>query len=131
MPFRTMRLAEVNHDLYDGAMAEMRVPDWLWRRFADVVGDVGRTADLKQYMGWQIDNPDQWLGDDVEPPHDFPARLRVDNTLWQMFMDTVGEGFCSSRLRAYIWWRVQNPEEPLPGRRVPPIRRDSRQPIPV
>lgn len=103
------------------------LPLWLWRdRYAAVVGDVGRTADLKTFLAWRIDNPSVELGNDVAQPYDFLAKVRVDLELWQLFLDAVPDDEASSEIRRYIWWRVQHPSAPLPGRRVPPLQRWSR-----
>jgi hypothetical protein len=104
----------------------LRVPHWLWQQYAGVVGDVGRTSDLKKFVAWQIDNPDLEIGPDIEGPHDFLAKIRTELELWDLFLETVPEDDGAARLRAYIWWRVQNPSAPLPGRRMPPMRRQSR-----
>lgn len=106
----------------------LRAPLTLWRQYADVVGDIGRTSDLKLFMDWQVDNPDAEIGPDVDGPHDFLATLRVEAERWEMFLDTVPYDDGSARLRGYMWWRIQHPDEPLPGRRVPPMRRQSRRP---
>jgi hypothetical protein len=106
----------------------LRIPSWLWRRYAAVVGNVGRGPDLKIFMDWRIDNPDTRLGPDVAPPHDFLATFRVELERWELFTDTVADLDASAELRRYIWWRSQNPEEPLPGRRVPPLQRWKRRP---
>jgi hypothetical protein len=116
-----------------GVMADdhrsLRAPRWLWlERYPEVVGDVGRTADLKLFMDWQIDNPHARLGDDVPAPYDFLATFRVEAQRWDLFLDCVPEADASARLRGYMWWRVQHPAEPLPGRRVPPMRRDGHRP---
>lgn len=106
----------------------LRLPFWLWLDYADVIGDVGRTADLKVFMDWRIDN-DLPFGPDVDPPYDFLTTLRIESARWQLFMETVGEGECSSEMRRYIWWRVQHPAQPLPGRRLGPLRKQSRRPV--
>lgn len=43
-------------------------------------------------------------------------RFRVDDELWEAYTEVVGEGRRSADLRAYMEWRVENPNEPLPGR---------------
>lgn len=106
----------------------IRTPYWLWQQYASVVGDVGRTADLKRFQDWQIDNPGDTIGPDVDGPHDFLTTLRIETERWELFLDTVPDGDGSARMRAYMWWRVQHPTDPLPGRRVPPLRRQSRPP---
>lgn len=104
----------------------LRLPRALWERYEDVVGNIGRTADLKLFMDWRIDNPEVTLGPDVPPPHDFSATFRIEELRWEMFADTVGPGKVSGHLRRYVRWRVRNPDLPLPGRRLPPMRRNTR-----
>jgi hypothetical protein len=119
-------------DLYDVAMADdhhpLRLPHWLWKQYASVVGDIGRTSDLKRFMDWRLDDTDTVLGPDVAAPHDFLTTFRVEPMLWELFAGTVGDGNASGELRRYIWWRIQHPNEPLPGRRLPPMPRRSRRP---
>lgn len=102
----------------------LRAPHWLWAQHEQVVGN--HTADLKLYLDWRIHHPDIVLGPDVQPPHDFLAKIRVEQVLWDAFLDTVPDDEGSSDLRRYIWWRIQNPDLPLPGRRLPPLRRSGR-----
>lgn len=106
----------------------LRLPKWLWQQYARVVGDVGRTPDLKIFMDWCMDNTTVDLGPDVAAPYDFLATLRVEPERWEAFLDAVGDRGASRRLRTYIWWRVQHPHDPLPGRRLGPLRRSSRRP---
>ncbi len=106
----------------------LRLPHWIWDLYADVVGDIGRAADLRHYMDWRIDNPGVGLGDDVQPPHEFLTTLRVETIRWELFAEAVGESNASADLRRYIWWRLQHPAAPLPGRRLPPLRRSTRRP---
>jgi hypothetical protein len=101
----------------------LRVPRWLWDRYALVVGSFGRGPDLNAFILWQIDNPDVTLGEDVAPPNDFLATFLVEEDAWGQFSDIVGAGDYSSRLRAYVWWQVRNGGAPLPGRLDPPQRR--------
>lgn len=103
----------------------LRVPRWLWAKHAAVVGDIGRTADLKLFMDWKAENPDRVLGPDVSGPHDLLTTILVEQPRWDLFFETVGDGDCSIELRRYIAWRVEHPTEPLPGRRTPPLRRQS------
>jgi hypothetical protein len=35
----------------------LRVPDDLWDAYTEIVGNGGRSADLKAYMEWRVDNP--------------------------------------------------------------------------
>lgn len=106
----------------------LRVPSRLWNRYATVVGNIGRGPDLKRFMAWRLDDTQTVLGPDVDPPHDFTATFRIEPVRWQLFTDTIGEGEVSAELRRYIWWRVQHPSEPLPGRRLPPMVRHTRRP---
>lgn len=105
----------------------LRLPYWLWSRYEAVVGNIGRTPDLKRFMDWRIEEPDVQLGEDVELPYQFTATFRIESTRWDLFAETVGEGDVSADLRRYIWWRVQNPKAPLPGRRLPPMPRRTRR----
>jgi hypothetical protein len=115
-------------DLYDDAMADdnhhsLRVPARLWKQgYAALVGNNGRSTDLKMFIDWQARNPDAHLGEDIGEPYDFLATIRVEDELWEAFATAVGEKNCSSRLRAYIWWRVQNPDAALPGSETAPRR---------
>lgn len=38
-------------------LRRFRVPDELWDAYSAIVGDRGRSADLKSYMEWRVDNP--------------------------------------------------------------------------
>lgn len=105
----------------------LRLPSWLWKQYAAVVGNIGRTPDLKQFMAWRIEDTETVLGVDVAPPHDFTATFRIEQVRWELLAGTVGEGEISGELRRYIWWRVQNPDAPLPGRRLPPMPRRTRR----
>lgn len=126
-------LATVHRDLYDVAMAEnphrsLWLPQWLWTKYATVVGDRGRTADLKTFMDWRIDHTDLVLGPDVAAPYDFLATVRIESDRWDLYMATVGAGEGSAEMRRYIRWRIQHMSDPLPGRRLGPLRRNSRRP---
>lgn len=35
----------------------IRVDTDLWKTYAEIVGDGGRSADLKSYIEWRVDNP--------------------------------------------------------------------------
>ncbi len=35
----------------------VRVDRDLWEEYAEVVGDLGRSADLRAYIEWRVDNP--------------------------------------------------------------------------
>jgi hypothetical protein len=104
------------------------LPRWLWEQYGTIVGNVGRTGDLKVFMDWRIDHPDLVLGPDVDPPYDFLATLRIESDRWDMYLETVDDGAGSSGMRRYVSWRVQHPSKPLPGRRLGPLRRESPRP---
>lgn len=103
-----------------------RTPKWLWKAHGEVVGDVGRAPDLKEFMSWRIDNPGVPLGPDVDLPYEITPSVRVHPDLWTPFAGCVADGDCSAELRRYMNWRVAHPREPLPGRRRGPLRRQSR-----
>jgi hypothetical protein len=116
-------LAGVHPDRYAVAMPDnhrpLRVPRDLWDSYAAVAGAAGRTADLKVFIDWQNEHPDSELADDVDSPLDLLTTVRIELPRWNRFMTTVGSGACSARLRGYISWRIEHPEEPLPGSQVP------------
>lgn len=35
----------------------LRVEQSLWEAYTEIVGDGGRSADLKSYIEWRVDNP--------------------------------------------------------------------------
>lgn len=35
----------------------LRVDQSLWEAYTEIVGDLGRSADLKSYIEWRVDNP--------------------------------------------------------------------------
>lgn len=119
MPIYTMRTMSDEHHA-------LRLPRTLWARYGAVVGDLGRTADLKVYMDWLADNPHVILADDVPGPHDFLATFRVETARWELFTAAIGDSDYAPWVRRYINWRVQNPAQPLPGRRLGPLRRNRR-----
>lgn len=48
-------------------MHRIRAPKALWDAYAAVVGERGRSADLREYMEWRVENPDtplpgRWRG---------------------------------------------------------------------
>lgn len=43
-------------------------------------------------------------------------RFRADDELWDAYTDVVGERRRSADIRAYMEWRIENPDTPLPGR---------------
>lgn len=50
-------------------------------------------------------------------------RIRVEKALWEAYADVVGNGGRSADIKAYIAWRVDNPDTPLPGRRLGPVKK--------
>lgn len=56
-------LAQIKSDTYPQVMADgsdvrrIRVDTDLWRAYAEIVGNGGRSADIKAYIEWRIDNP--------------------------------------------------------------------------
>lgn len=38
-------------------MRRLRVATELWDAYTEIVGDAGRSADLKSYIEWRVDNP--------------------------------------------------------------------------
>lgn len=108
-----------------GLMADLdhhalRLPAAPWARFGEIVGN--RTADLKAYMDWCVANPDLWLAEDLSGPHRFIATFRIEPARWELFNASLGDCDYSSRLRSYIGWRIEHPNEPLPGRRITPVQ---------
>lgn len=39
----------------------LRIPDEIWEAFGDLVGNGGRSAAIRNYIEWQLANPDQPL----------------------------------------------------------------------
>lgn len=57
-------LAQMGRQTYPDVMANegsdvrrVRIDTDLWRAYAEIVGNGGRSADLKAYIEWRIDNP--------------------------------------------------------------------------
>lgn len=50
-------------------------------------------------------------------------RFRLDDDTWDAYGDLVGDGGRSADLKAYIEWRLDNPETPLPGKRRGPLKK--------
>lgn len=50
-------------DAYDARVADsrdlrrFRLDDETWKAYGELVGDGGRSADLKAYIDWRLDNP--------------------------------------------------------------------------
>lgn len=38
-------------------LRRLRVSDELWDAYTEIVGDLGRSGDLRSYIEWRIDNP--------------------------------------------------------------------------
>jgi hypothetical protein len=119
IPIDTMRTMTDGH-------RSMRIARTLWERYGTVVGDLGRTADLKVFLDWAAENPGVQLADDAAGPHDFTPTFRIEGPRWQAFLESIGDADYSSVLRRYINWRTAHPNQPLPGRRVPPLKRQRR-----
>ncbi|GAA4439594.1 hypothetical protein GCM10023170_011330 [Phytohabitans houttuyneae] len=49
--------------------------------------------------------------------------VSVDQELWDAYGDVVGDGGRSDDLREYMTWRVEHPDEPLPGRFRGPVKK--------
>lgn len=101
-----------------------KLPLPLWQRYADVVGNGGRSADLKAYIDWRVEHPGVVLGPDASTGCDTFKKIRVDEQLWAEYARCVSLGDRSADIRAYINFRVANPTLPLPGRRRVTPRRD-------
>lgn len=54
-------------------------------------------------------------------------RFRADDELWAAYTAVVGEGARSADIKAYLEWRVENPDKPLPGRWRGPAKRGRKQ----
>lgn len=50
-------------------------------------------------------------------------RVRIDTDLWKAYADVVGNGGRSADIKAYIEWRVDHPDTPLPGKRLGPVKK--------
>lgn len=57
-------LAQMGRHTYPDVVAaetsdvrRVRVDQDLWRAYAEIVGDGGRSADIKAYIEWRVDNP--------------------------------------------------------------------------
>jgi hypothetical protein len=50
-------------------------------------------------------------------------RFRLDQTTWDEYGELVGNGGRSGDLKAYIEWRLDNPDTPLPGKRRGPLKK--------
>jgi hypothetical protein len=53
--------------------------------------------------------------------------ISVDDELWRAYGDVVGDGGRSDDLREYMTWRVEHPDEPLPGRFRGPVKKVRRR----
>lgn len=71
----------------------------------------------------------EWMStpyrDRVSPDrHSTPRRaISVDTQLWDAYGQVVGDGGRSDDLREYIRWRIDHPDEPLPGTRRRPVKK--------
>ncbi|WP_250029694.1 hypothetical protein [Paractinoplanes maris] len=50
-------------------------------------------------------------------------RFRLDQDTWDEYGELVGNGGRSADLKAYIEWRLDNPDTPLPGKRRGPLKK--------
>jgi hypothetical protein len=60
---------------------------------------------------------------DVVPDSSDIRRFRLDQETWDEYGELVGDAGRSADLKAYIEWRLDNPETPLPGKRRGPVKR--------
>lgn len=109
----------------------VRLPGRLLESYREVIGSRGMTADLKTVFDWYAENPGILLGDDVERPYDDMISFRIEDARWAVFIESLDGIDYSSVVRRYLNWRIQHPQLPLPGRRIPPLRRDgtARRPL--
>ncbi|MBB3098933.1 hypothetical protein FHR83_006639 [Actinoplanes campanulatus] len=57
-------------------------------------------------------------------------RFRLDEQTWKDYGELVGDAGRSADLKAYIEWRLDNPDTPLPGKRRGPVKRTRPAPMP-
>ena len=50
-------------------------------------------------------------------------RFRLDIETWKEYGGLVGDAGRSADLKAYIEWRLDNPDTPLPGKRRGPVKK--------
>ena len=100
-----------------------RMSRGLWRDYASVVGNAGRSADLCRYLEWRTDHPSLVLGRDPgadgAAPHKFRVHPDIRKPYVHLFED---DGAVSADLRAYVTWRIAHPGDPLPGTSRQPLR---------
>jgi hypothetical protein len=98
----------------------------LWGRYAEIVGNAGRSADLCRYLEWRIDHPDVVLDETLDPGADgsVPHKIRVHPDIRKPYSHLFQEdgGRMSADIRTYIAWRIANPDKPLPGHSRPPLK---------
>jgi hypothetical protein len=94
-----------------------RAPATLWDTYASVVGERGRSADLRRYIEWRVENPHVLLGADPGPAGAGPQphKFEIDKALSAPYLALFKGDGLSADLRAYIAWRVEHYNEPLPG----------------
>lgn len=94
-----------------------RAPEDLWGTYGSVVGERGRSADLRKYIEWRIENPHVLLGADPGTAGSGPQpyKFEIDATLHSLFTALFDTDGLSADLRCYIAWRVAHFDEPLPG----------------
>lgn len=88
-----------------------------WDSYAKIVGNAGRSADLRRYLEWRIDNPVSVLGTDPGADGARVRKFRVHEDLWKPYAHIFieDERKISADIRAYIAWRIAHPDLPLPG----------------
>lgn len=59
----------------------------------------------------------------VAPDQSDMRRIRVDQAMWDAYAEIVGDGGRAADLREYIAWRIEHPEDPLPGRWRGPVKK--------
>jgi hypothetical protein len=53
--------------------------------------------------------------------------ISIDDDLWKAYGDVVGDGGRSDDIREYVVWRVEHPDEPLPGKFRGPVKKVRRR----
>jgi hypothetical protein len=107
-----------------------RMSNALWRRYAEIVGNAGRSSDLCRYLEWRADHPAVVLEGAADPGADgsAPHKIRVHPDIQKPYVHLFQEdgGRVSVDIRTYIAWRVANPSSPLPGKTRPPLKIERR-----
>lgn len=107
------------------AKSGFRIPATMWRRYAAIVGNAGRSEDIRRYLEWRIDNPELVLGRDPGAAGAEARKFRVHEDLWKLYCDVFADDLgISADLRTYVAWRIAHPAQPLPGNTRVSLRRD-------